>query len=258
MASLESASVVRQIGSLFEGGSVAGMSDRQLLDRFTAQRDAAAEAAFAALVTRHGPTVLGVCLQILGDRHHAEDAFQAIFLILARKARTIGDPDLLGNWLYGVSLRTCRCARIRLGRHRKNEKAGSHVAPASSASRTRQPSSRSWPASRPRCCTTRSSDCRERSGWRLFSVTLEGLTVHEAARRLRCSHGTVRSRMARARDKLRRGLIRRGVVLPAAALAAALAPRSASASVSPHLCEITTRAAVGFAAGQPPPAATGP
>ena len=107
-------SVVRQIGSLYEGSSVAGLSDRQLLDRFAAQRDAAGEAAFAALVTRHGPMVLGVCSEILGDRHHAEDAFQAVFLVLAQKARSIRDPDLLGNWLYGVALRTSRCARIRL------------------------------------------------------------------------------------------------------------------------------------------------
>ena len=103
-------SVARQLGTLFECGSVAGLSDRQLIERFTAGRDAAGEAAFAALVARHGPMVLGVCRQLLGDRHHAEDAFQAVFLVLARKARSIRDPDLLGNWLYGVALRTARCA----------------------------------------------------------------------------------------------------------------------------------------------------
>ena len=84
----------------------------------------------------------------------------------------------------------------------------------------------------------------------------EGLTLDEAARRLRCPAGTVGSRLARARDKLRRGLTRRGVVLPAATLAAALAPRSASASISSPLCDITTRAAMNFAAGQAAAGAT--
>ncbi len=121
MANLLTASVVRQLGSLFEGGSVAGLSDRQLLDRFVTRRDAAGEAAFAALVARHGPMVLGVCRQLLGDRHHAEDAFQAVFLVLARRARSIRDPDLLGNWLYGVALRTARKAKGRLTRRRRNE-----------------------------------------------------------------------------------------------------------------------------------------
>ncbi len=111
-----SGSVAREIGLLFEGSSVAGMSDHELLDRFTARRDAAGEEAFAALVTRHGPMVLGVCNEVLGDRGLAEDAFQAVFQILARKAITIRDPDLLANWLYGVALRTARCARIRRGR----------------------------------------------------------------------------------------------------------------------------------------------
>src|SRR5580693_7987557 len=113
---LATGSVVRQIGSLFEGGSVAGLSDRQLLERFTAQRDAAGEAAFAALVSRHGPMVLDVCRQLLGDLHHAEDAFQAVFLVLARKARSIRDPDLLANWLYGVALRTARCRKLEIAR----------------------------------------------------------------------------------------------------------------------------------------------
>ena len=101
MADLATGSVGRQIESLFDGSSVAGLTDRQLLERFTARRDAGAEVAFAALVTRHGPMVLGICRQILGDRHHAEDAFQAVFLVLARKARSIRDPDLLGTGSTG-------------------------------------------------------------------------------------------------------------------------------------------------------------
>ena len=107
-----SPAVVRQIESLFEGASVAGLTDRQLLERFTTTGEAAREAAFAGLVRRHGPMVLGLCHQLVGDRHLAEDVFQAVFLVLARKARSIRDPELLGNWLYGVTLRTARKARL--------------------------------------------------------------------------------------------------------------------------------------------------
>jgi DNA-directed RNA polymerase specialized sigma24 family protein len=121
MADLATSSVGRQIESLFDGNSVAGLTDRQLLERFTTRRDAGAEVAFTALVTRHGPMVLGICRQILGDRHHAEDAFQAVFLVLACKARSIRKPDLVGSWLYGVALRTARKAKTRLSRQRKNE-----------------------------------------------------------------------------------------------------------------------------------------
>ena len=99
----------------------AGASDGQLLARFTSQRDELAEVAFAALVRRHGPMVLHVCQQILSDRHAAEDAFQATFLVLARRAGSIGQPELLGNWLYGVALRTAREARMRADRRRRRE-----------------------------------------------------------------------------------------------------------------------------------------
>src|SRR5580693_6815315 len=125
MAQVLTTSVVRQFQSLFEGGSVAGLTDRQLIERFVDRRDHAAEDAFAALVTRHGPMVMGVCRQLLGDRHHAEDAFQAVFLVLARKARSLREPELLGNWLYGVALRTARKARCRLARRRETEEYGS-------------------------------------------------------------------------------------------------------------------------------------
>ena len=107
MVQATTTSVVRQLGTLFAGGSAAGLSDRQLIERFVSGGDSpAAEAAFAALVARHGPMVLGVCQQLLGDRHEAEDAFQAVFLVLARRARSVRDPDLLSHWLYGVALRT--------------------------------------------------------------------------------------------------------------------------------------------------------
>src|SRR4051812_18380987 len=102
MSHLAARSLAEQIGALFDGGSAAGLSDRQLLARFPAgAREAAGEAAFAALVTRHGPMVQGVCRQILEDRHLAEDAYQAVFLVLARRARSIRDPERLGNWLHG-------------------------------------------------------------------------------------------------------------------------------------------------------------
>ena len=106
-------SVARQIESLFDGGSVAGLTDRQLIERFSARRDEASEIAFAALVSRHGPMVFDICLQLLGNPHDAQDAFQAVFLVLARKARSIGDPDLLANWLYGVALCVARNARMQ-------------------------------------------------------------------------------------------------------------------------------------------------
>jgi RNA polymerase sigma factor (sigma-70 family) len=260
MANLASRSVVRQIGSLFDGGSVAGLSDRQLLERFVAQQDAAGEAAFAALVSRHGPMVLDVCGQILGDRHHAEDAFQAVFLVLARRARSIRDPDLLGNWLYGVASRTARCAKLQLARRRRKE-GDTMRRPGPSSPVVVEPMIQ--PAERLAIDREQAEALHDEidrlpKSFRQPVVLcyFEGLTLDEAARTLRCPAGTVGSRLARARDKLRRGLTRRGVVLPAGALVTALAHRSASASVSSPLCDITTRAAMNIAAGQTAAGAT--
>ena len=160
---------IAQLGSLFDGSSVAGLSDRQLLERFNGRRDLAGEAAFAALVARHGPMVLGVCRQLLGDHHHAEDAFQAVFLVLARKARSLREPELLGNWLYGVSLRTARKARGRLVRRRKTEEDGSLQR--ASAHPERRRISRFSIESRPRRCTTRSTACQAFSAWQSSSAT---------------------------------------------------------------------------------------
>src|SRR4051794_30995177 len=108
--------------ALFEGGTVAGLTDGQLLERFATRRDEAAELAFAALVERHGPTVLRVCRGVLRDPHDADDAFQATFLVLARKAGSVRRRDSVGSWLYGVALRVSADARSMAARRRTHER----------------------------------------------------------------------------------------------------------------------------------------
>src|SRR5438128_9741170 len=108
--------VLRFVRRLSAPGSAA--SDEQLLARFVTERD---EGAFAGLVHRHGPMVFGVCARVLGATPDAEDALQAVFLVLARKARCIREPASLGNWLYGVAHRTARKARTAVARRRERE-----------------------------------------------------------------------------------------------------------------------------------------
>ena len=211
----------------------------------------AGEAAFAALVARHGPMVLELCRQLMGDLHHAEDAFQAVFLVLARKAATIRDPDLLANWLYGVALRTARYAKFQLDQRRVKEQADamwhSGLGESAAIEVTVQPAIDREQAEALHCEINRLA-----SSIRLPVVLcyFEGLTLDEAARRLDCPAGTLRSRLARGVTSSSAALIRRGVALSAGTLAAVLAPRSVSASVPSQLCQTTARAATEFAAGK--------
>ncbi len=108
MARGTSGAAVRDLETLLRSGAVGTLSDAQLLERFLASRGEDAEDAFAAVVERHGPMVLAVCRRILRDPDAAEDAFQASFLVLARKAHSIARRELLANWLYGVAVRTAR------------------------------------------------------------------------------------------------------------------------------------------------------
>ena len=248
-------SVVRQIELLYDGGSATGLSDRQLLERFNAGRDSSAETAFCALVARHGSKVMQVCRQIVGDDHHAEDAFQAVFLVLACKARTIREPELLGNWLYGVSVRTARRARCRLVRQRKREERAivGHSSNGSNAAiEPIDEPSRQANLGGDELAILNDEISRLPRVFQLPVVLyyFDGLTLDEVARTLRWPSGTVRSRLARARTKLRRRLSRRGISLSATALTTALTSRVALAHVSSPLCEATTKAAVSFAAGR--------
>jgi RNA polymerase sigma factor (sigma-70 family) len=253
MSPVTTQSVVRQIGSLFDGGSVAGLTDRQLIERFTARRDSTGEAAFAALVSRHGPMVMDICRQVLGTPHDAEDAFQAAFLVLACHAPSIRDPDLLGSWLYAVALRTARKARAQIARRRKTHETAMNQKPERGAALlidASVPTPEQTLLTREQAGILYSEIDRLPPSFRQPVVLhyFEGLTLDDTACRLRCPAGTVRSRLARACDKLRRGLMRRGVALSTAAVASALSSHSASAGVSPALCETASRAAMNFAA----------
>ena len=113
--------VVDQLQAIFGGGTIAGLTDAQLLERFTGRRGESAEIAFAGVVARHGPMVLGVCRGLLRNSHDAEDAFQATFLLLARKAGSLRRPELVGPWLHGVAHRCARQIRTGNVRRRKRE-----------------------------------------------------------------------------------------------------------------------------------------
>src|SRR4051812_14662859 len=116
--------LLNQLDTLSRVGVVGNLSDGQLLQRLVTAGDAAAQGVFAVLVERHGPMVLGVCRQVLGDPHDAQDAFQATFLVLARRAGAIRKADSAASWLYGVALRVAVRARADAARRRAIERRG--------------------------------------------------------------------------------------------------------------------------------------
>ncbi|HEX5272025.1 MAG TPA: sigma-70 family RNA polymerase sigma factor, partial [Gemmataceae bacterium] len=116
--------VIRYLHTRFDAPALAGLPDGQLLEHFLARQDAAA---LEALVRRHGPMVLGVCRRVLRDYHDAEDAFQATFLVLVRRAASIRPREKVGNWLYGVAYQTARKARAVRARRRTREVAAPHA-----------------------------------------------------------------------------------------------------------------------------------
>jgi RNA polymerase sigma factor (sigma-70 family) len=233
-----------------DGGRAAGLSDGQLLARFIACRDELAEIAFAALVRRHGPMVLRVCRQILGEWHTAEDAFQATFLILARRARSIRRPELLGNWLHGVALRTARELRVRDLRRRRRELPGPEALPPGPIGKEDAPEQPLVSREQVEVLYEELSRLPERYRVPVVLCELEGLTYHEAALRLRCPVGTIGVRLSRAREQLRARLTRRGLAPVTALLAALFGAEATSAWVPSVLCDATVRAAIGFAASR--------
>ncbi len=254
MPAIRSGSVLRQIGELFAGGAAGASTDGELLARFLAGRGESAESAFATIVERHGPMVLRVCRILLGDAHEAEDAAQATFLVLARRAGSLRNPERLANWLYGVAHRTARRIRSRQGRRRlleARESAMNGTGRAFEFDDGGQPPLDLALARREEAAIVHQELERlpEKHRTAIVLCCLEGLTIEEAARRLRCTSGAVRGRLAQARSRLRGRLARRGVAVPAGVVAAALATDGASAALASAFRDATTRAAIAYATG---------
>jgi len=228
---------LRQNGSTGQGDGHEA-SDAELLKRFSLRRD---EAAFTALVNRHGPMVQGVCRRILGDAHAAEDVFQAVFLVLVRKSATIRRPELLANWLYGVACRVARKARLKAIRNEARERWAEKMP-------TReQVLDLEWGELK-QVLDEEMSQLPEKYRAPLVLCYLHGQTNAQAAAQLGWPAGSISERLARAREMLRRRLTRRGLNLSAALLAILLSQKAASAAISPALVATTVESAVSYAA----------
>ncbi len=240
MSDVQLRTFLRQLGQAVQAAGLGRLGDAQLLQRFVTARD---EAAFEVLVWRHGPAVLGVCRRVLAAEPDAEDAFQATFLTLARKAASVGKREALGSWLYKVAYRVAVRARSAAARRAR----AAPPPPCAAAGGDDPATAAAWREVRP-VLDEEVSRLPDRYRAAFVLCHLEGKTNEEAARELGCPAGTVYSRLARARERLRGRLERRGLGLPACTLAAAAVPLAAQATEP--LVGATVRAAAAFAVGQ--------
>jgi RNA polymerase sigma factor (sigma-70 family) len=207
---------------LSAAGAEADTADGQLVHRFVAHRDGTA---FEALVRRHGPLVWGVCRRMLSQATDAEDAFQATFLVLARKAGSITKGASVRSWLYGTALRVAGRVRSQTGRHQAREQPlPDAVAAPTSAAEGRELR---------QVLDEEIGRLPAHERLPVILCYLEGKTQEETAQELGCPRGTVGARLSRALKRLRRRLAGRGVALSTAALAAALTPQEAPALPAP-------------------------
>lgn len=216
------------------------LPDGQLLDRFLTRRE---ESAFTELVQRHARMVMGVCSRVLQDFHDAEDAFQATFLVLARKAASILPRDAVGAWLYGVAYRTAKKAKAMNAKRQRKERM---------------------------VCDTRRSKSNPDSIWQdlhlildeelerlprkyqsaIVLCDLEGKTKRAAAGQLHCPEGTLSSWLVRGRRMLAKRLTRRGISLSGGSLAALLSENALASTVRTNLVASTAKAAIRVTSGQ--------
>jgi RNA polymerase sigma factor (sigma-70 family) len=209
------------------------LGDAHLLERFAARRS---EGAFAVLVERHGPLVHSVCRRILNDAHDAEDAFQATFLILARKAHTIQKHQSLASWLYKVAYRIALRARADISRRRTQEKEAVQTTPPPTPAEAAQ-------RELGKMLDEEVQRLPEKYRAPVTLCYLQGRTNEEAAEQLSCPTGTLKVRLMRARDLLRKRLARRGVGLTLVGLTALLLQNAAHAAAPAALVNATVSAA---------------
>ena len=230
--------IVQAIRKLARSESCDDQADEQLLSRFVKDRD---EAAFQTLVQRHGPAVLGLCRRILGDAHLAEDALQAAFLILARRAAAIKRRQSLGSWLNRVAYHVALQARQERVRQQTRERSYSNIM---------EPREEKSNAAMSEVLEQELQRLPEKYRAPLLLCYLEGKTKSEAARQLGWTEGSIHGRLERARETLRTRLTRRGVALPAAGLLSALSNQLAPAAVPMALLNTTARSALLFVTGR--------
>jgi RNA polymerase sigma factor (sigma-70 family) len=240
MPDLPLTTVLHYLRRRVEPEAVSEASDARLVERFVTARD---EAAFEALVRRHGPMVLGLCRGLLRDVHRADDAFQATFLVFARKATSIHKRQSVASWLYGVAYRTALRVRAQAAQQRLHERQVPVMPSCEPA----------LDLDRQELCQTLHQELQrlpEKYRAPLVHCYLQGQTTETAARELGWPAGSMGKRLARGRELLRERLASRGVGLSALLVGSALAESAAPAAVSMSLLTSTLKAAPLFAAGQ--------
>ena len=236
--------------TLFRAGSAAGLTDATLLEQFASRDGEASEVAFAALVERHGPMVLSVCRAVLRDEDDAQDAFQATFLILVRRGGTLWVRNSVGPWLHQVACRAAARARRDARRRRDGERKAAEIAAAAMRAAAE-------PDREERDVGGVIHDEVDRLPDRyripLVLCDLEGRSYEDAAQSIGCPVGTVKSRLARGRERLRDRLTRRGLA-PGAIVPGAARAQGTQAAVPGALAEAAVRAAIRPAASGAIPA----
>jgi len=240
MATIPITEVIQPVRRQGHARDVTGRNDGQLLEDFIRHRD---EAAFAALVHRHGPMVWGVCHRVLCNFHNAEDAFQATFLVLVRKAASIVPRAMVPNWLYGVAYQTALKAKATAAKRRARERQMTDVPETEMVQQFRLQELQLH-------LDQALSRLPDKYRIVILLCDLQGRTRKEAAHQLGVPEGTVGGRLARARTMLARRLTRQGLAVSGGALAMALAQNSASASAPATVVSATIKAANLIAAGQ--------
>jgi RNA polymerase sigma factor (sigma-70 family) len=208
-----------------------GKTDGQLVESFIDHKD---EAAFATLVSRHGPMVLSVCRRLVRNHHDAEDAFQATFLVLARKASSIRPRAMVANWLHGVAYRTALKARTMTAKRQVREKQVAEMPEPEAAHQD------PWHELTP-LLDQELSGLPETYRLPILLCDLEGKTIKEATQQLGWPQGTLAGRLARGRKMLAKRLVNRGAVLSGGSLAVLLAQSMASASLPTALLSSTVK-----------------
>src|SRR5438105_990347 len=231
--------VVEHLRRLTAKAATDTLSDRQLLDRFVQEQS---ESAFQTLVARYGPLVLGVCRRVQYQEEDVEDAFQATFLVLARKAASIRRHGSLRNWLYGVAYRTAAHAKVEAAKRRARE---THAPARSPKDPLAEITARELVA----MLDAELSRLPAQYQGPLLLCSLEGRTRDEAAAELGCSLATLGRRLERGRELLRARLQRRGLGLGVALAPILLMHGAARAAVPPILSVSTVKAATLVAAG---------